>query len=452
MVWPPSARDPRAPQGEPGRIARAYPNRILRAEVCEVCMSTLCPLDGKHKHVALRMVAHQVKVVRIIARLNVGGPALHCMHLTAGLADRYPTLLVTGQVDASEADMTALARGRGLRVHIIPELGREIHFWDDAVVFVKLFRLLRKIRPTIVHTHTAKAGTVGRLAALAARVPIRVHTFHGHVFRGYFGPRVTRLFLWIERLLARGTTQIIAVSPSQAAELADVFRVCERKRIHVVPLGLDLEPLGPARIASLRDDFRRELGVSDEPVIVCVGRLVPIKNHQLFLRMAAELTARGRCCMYVIVGGGPEEERLRARTKELGLTQRVRFLGWRSDLERIYAGADIVTLTSNNEGTPVCLIEALAAGRAVVATDVGGVRDVLGDGSLGVLVPPGNAAALAGAVITLLDQPALRADLGRRGAISAPARYSVPRLLSDMAQLYEGLTSGRVQPSVQLSR
>lgn len=377
------------------------------------------------------------KVIRVIARLNVGGPAQNTIHLTAGLAEVYPSLLVAGQVSEGEAEMSDLARARGVAVHTIAELGREIRPWDDLVAFFRLYRLFRRERPAVVHTHTAKAGTVGRLAALAAGVPVRVHTFHGHVFEGYFGPMATRAVIFLERLLARITTRIVAVSERQAADLSDRFRICERSRIRVIPLGLELDRFRPDRIAALGPELRDELGAGDEPVISMVGRLVPIKNHPLFLEAAARLTERGRRCHFAIVGGGPEEEGLRDLAAKLGIADRVHFLGWRTDLERIYAGSDLVVLSSRNEGTPVCLIEALAAGRPVIATSVGGVADVLEGGRLGVLVRPDDVDALAAAVTDLLDDPERRGALGRLGAASAPARFGVGRLLEDVTDLYD---------------
>lgn len=390
--------------------------------------------------VAERDPRERVDVVRVIARLNVGGPALHTMNLSEGLDGRYRTLLVTGEVGPDEADMSDQAELRGIRLVRIPELGREPNPLNDLRALWKLARLLRRVRPRIVHTHTAKAGTLGRLAALAARVPVRVHTFHGHVFHGYFSARATRVYLAIERALARVTTRVVAISDAQADDLSDRYRVCGRDRLSVIPLGLDLARFRPDDDAEARASFRRELGVGDgEPVVVIVGRLVPIKNHDLFLDLAARFAAAGRPGRFVVVGGGEEEGRLRARARELGVEGRVTFLGWRSDLERVYAGADVVVLTSHNEGTPVCLIEALAAGRAVASTDVGGVRDVLEHGRLGVLVPPGDVEGLDAAVAALLDDPARRAELGRLGARSAPGRYGVGRLLNDVAALYEEL-------------
>ncbi|MBX6387216.1 MAG: glycosyltransferase, partial [Microbispora sp.] len=329
--------------------------------------------------------------------------------------------------------------GRGVDVVDIPELGRAIRPWDDLMALAKLVRLLRRARPAIVHTHTAKAGVLGRIAAILAGVPIRVHTFHGHVFHGYFGPLTTRLFLAIERRLARRTTCILTVSESQAAELAGRYRLCARERIRVMPLGLDLDRFRAVDRAALRDEFRAEVRAGDDPVVSIIGRLVPIKDHDLFLDAAARLLRRGLAATFVIVGGGPEEARLRERARANDLADRVRFLGWRSDLERIYAGSDVVALTSRNEGTPVCLIEALAAGCAIAATDVGGVRDVLEDGRVGLLVPPGDADAFAGALERLLVDEPLRRPFIERGPASAEQRYTVQRLLHDMAALYDEL-------------
>jgi glycosyltransferase involved in cell wall biosynthesis len=379
------------------------------------------------------------EVVRVIARLNVGGPALHVMNLSGGLKERYPTLLVAGQVDTGEADLSVQAESRGVDLHTLPELGRRIHPWQDVVALAKLVRLFRRVRPQIVHTHTAKAGTLGRIAALLAGVPVRVHTFHGHVFRGYFGPAATRLVLAVERLLARTSTRIVTISESQASELVGEFRLCSPDRVEIVPLGLDLSPLREERISALRGELRRELGAGDRPIVTIVGRLVPIKNHDLFLEMAAILRDQGRSCLFLIVGGGTETERLQAKTRGLDLADDVRFLGWRGDLDRIYADTDVVVLSSNNEGTPVCLIEALASGCAVASTDVGGVADVLEHGRLGVLTPPGDAAALVRAVGDLLDRPELREELGRRGARAVPERFGVKRLLRDIEALYDRL-------------
>lgn len=382
------------------------------------------------------------RVVRMIARLNVGGPALHATYLSSGLADRFDTLLVTGVVASDEADLTQFARDRGVRLEVLPRMGREIHPWNDLVVVLQLVRLLRRERPLIVHTHTAKAGTVGRLAAVIAGVPVRVHTFHGHVLRGYFGPLKTRLFIAIERFLARFSTVIVAISESQADELAGEFRICSHEKMRVIPLGLELDRLASTP-EDVRTEFRSELGAGDRVVVSCVGRLVPIKNHDLLLDAFAKVIAGGASALLVIVGGGSEEQRLRAKVSDLGIAGHVRFLGWRSDLVRIYAGSDIVALSSDNEGTPVAVIEAMAAGRAVIATDVGGVRDVLEGGRLGSLVPRGDADAFARELAALVSDGDRRRAFAATGANAVVQRFGKARLLRDIETLYDELLASR---------
>lgn len=384
-------------------------------------------------------------MVRVIARLNLGGPAWHVVHLSRGLESRYPTVLVAGCVSEGEADLADYARRQGVRLVVIPELGRSIRPWDDLVAFVKLARLFRALRPVIVHTHTAKAGTLGRLAAVLTGVPIRVHTFHGHVFRGYFGSLASRCIVFVERALARLSDRVVTVSERLVDEIAGEFGVCGRERICAIPLGLELDRFHPTRSRPLRDGFRSEIGAGDGPVVTIVGRLEPVKNHHLFLEAAALVRAAGRRARFVIVGGGGEERRLRERTAALDLEEDVLFLGWRSDLDRVYAGSDLVVLTSVNEGTPVCLIEALAAGRPVVATDVGGVRDVVEDGRLGVVVPPGDPRALADAIVEFIDDPSECEARARGGPDVMPSRFGVERLLADTERLYDELLASKRQ-------
>jgi glycosyltransferase involved in cell wall biosynthesis len=237
------------------------------------------------------------------------------------------------------------------------------------------------------------------------------------------------------------------VSDGQARELVEKYRICGWDRMRVVPLGFDLDLFDPAATGEARAELRREIGVNTEPLVTMVGRLVPIKNHDLFLRLAARLVEQGSKARFLVVGGGSEESRLRGLAVELGLADRVHFLGWRSDLERIYAGSDLVVLTSINEGTPVCLIEALAAGRAVVATDVGGVSDVLEQGRLGRLVPAGDLDGLVTAVAELLENSERRAELGATGPEVARRRFGVERLLYDVETLYDEISSVRARPN-----
>lgn len=373
--------------------------------------------------------------MRIIARLNVGGPAIHTALLTQGLEDQtFHSMLVTGTVGEFEGDMAYVARDLGVEPRVIPEIGRELSWRDDLVAFWKLVRLIRSFRPRIVHTHTSKAGAIGRFAAIVAGVPLRVHTFHGHVFHGYFGRFKTRVFISIERLLGRFTDRVVAISERQRADLCDVYRVIPRARCTIIPLGFDLRPFAGAE--RRRGELRRALGCPEgRPLIGIVGRLVPIKNHAMFLDMARRILDV-RDAGFVIVGDGELRPELERSVRERGLSERVHFLGWRRDLDVIYADLDVVVLTSNNEGTPVALIEAMAAGRPVVATQVGGVADVVEHETTGLLVPSGDVEGCAQAVLRLLADPALAERFGTEGRGRALARYGSQRLVEDVRRLY----------------
>lgn len=378
----------------------------------------------------------RIRVLRIIARLNVGGPALHTVLLTQRLDPaRYASRLAVGVPDAAEGDYLAL-RGLALEQLIrIPTLRRDLDPRRDAQALASLVRLMRTERPHVVHTHTAKAGTLGRLAAILAGVPVRVHTFHGHVFEGgYFSPAKTRAFLAVERALARRTQRILTVSEHVRAELL-ALGIGRPDQVTVVPLGLDLDPL--AHAAARRGELRRELGVdADTPLVGIVARLVPVKAHEVFLAAAARIAAEVPSCRFLVIGDGERRQELEALAARAGLAERCRFLGWRADLDRVHADLDVCVLTSRNEGSPVALIEAMAAGVAVVSTAVGGVPDLIEDGTHGRLAPVDDAGALAEATVALLRDPARRRALGAAGRALALARHGAARLVADVDQLY----------------
>jgi glycosyltransferase involved in cell wall biosynthesis len=377
-----------------------------------------------------------VRVMRIIARLNVGGPAIHVSLLTVGLQDEaFQSTLVTGVVGPDEGDMTYLARDLGIQPVVIPTMQREISPLADLKTLTTLVRLMRRMRPHIVHTHTAKAGFVGRLAAVLCRVPVVVHTFHGHVFQGYFGETKTRVFIWLERLAARGSDAILTISQRLKDDLV-AYRIAPEEKIKIVPLGLKLLRL--TDLEALRGSFRQEGGFSTEtPLVGIIGRLVPIKNHELFLAAASRVSQARPEVRFAIVGDGEQRAALEALVEQLGLADRVWFAGWRDDLPHIYADLDALVISSNNEGTPVSIIEAMAARVPVVATEVGGVPDLLRDGQLGTLVPPEDAEALAEAILATLSAP-LQPRLAEAQEW-ALARYEADRLIADMRQLYGDL-------------
>jgi glycosyltransferase involved in cell wall biosynthesis len=327
-----------------------------------------------------------------------------------------------------------MAHARGVDPVVIPELGRAIHPARDLTALIKLVRLFRALRPDIVHTHTAKAGTLGRLAARFAKVPVKIHTFHGHVLEGYFSRPVTRAFLEVERRLARTTDRLVTVSPRLRAQLL-AMGIGRPEQVEVVPLGLDLERFRRARPAS--PTLRPSLGLTgDMPLLGIVGRLVPIKDHATLFQALALLRDEGPAVHLVVIGDGEERDRLEELAGRLGLGSRIHFLGWRVDLETILKELDVVICASRNEGTPVALIEAMAAGIPVLSTDVGGVADLVTHEETGWLVPSGDSEAMASAIRHLLSDRILSARLAAAGQVAALDRHDVARLISRVEVLY----------------
>ncbi|HWJ55609.1 MAG TPA: glycosyltransferase [Vicinamibacterales bacterium] len=384
----------------------------------------------------------RVRVLRIISRLNVGGPALHALLLNDRLDQRrYDSRLVAGRVGEAEGDYLALHGAVPERFVAVPALGREVRGWRDWSAFWSLVRLIRTFRPHVVHTHTAKAGTLGRIAAALCRVPVVVHTYHGHVFEGYFSPFKTRVVVAIERLLAYQASALVAVTDRVRRDVL-ARGIGWPERVVVVPLGLDLDPLlaAPAR----RGELRAELGLAPAvPLVGIVARLVPVKAHETFLQAARAIAPVRPDVVFLVVGDGERRAGLEEAARTAGLAARIRFLGWRADLDRLYADLDVVVLTSKNEGSPVALIEAMAAGRPVVSTRAGGVEDVVIDGETGVVVPVGDAAAVARAVVDLLEDPARAERLGTAARASVIAQFASSRLVGDIDALYQRLLAGR---------
>jgi len=368
-------------------------------------------------------------VVRLITRLNIGGPARQALLLTKALADELPTLLVAGQPPAHEGELS----DPSVRVERVP-LVRPVRPLTDLRGLVAVRRLLHQARPRLVHTHMAKAGAIGRLAALSLRPrPKLVHTFHGHVLQGYFGAARQRAFLELERLLARWTDVLVAVSPEVRDELL-ALGVGRAGQYRVVPLGLDLD--AHLKVAGPSGRLRSLLGLGpDVPLVGVVGRLVPIKDHAtLFAALAQTPEAH-----LAVVGDGELRPSLEAAARSLGIAGRVHFTGWQHDMPGVLADLDVVVLSSRNEGTPVALIEALAAARPVVATDVGGVRHVVQDGETGWLCPSADPSALAGLLAKALAHPQEAARMAAEGRRRVAQRFGQARLVEDHRQLYREL-------------
>jgi len=382
------------------------------------------------------------RAVQLISRLSVGGSVLQAINTAAFLRDLgWDTVLLHGEPGPGEGSMQAIADQLAVERVVLPAMTRELGR-HDARSLAECRRELVRLRPDVVHTHAAKAGAVGRVAARLARAPAVVHTFHGHVLRGYFGPRKERAFRLIERGLARACDRIVAVSDEVRDDLVELH-VASAAKIDVIPVGFDMRRLSvpPERHAELRGALRRELGLPDDALVVTfVGRVVPIKRADRFLAAALELRDSG--AQFVVVGDGEALADVRSSDAARTLGDRVLFTGYRADVAAIYHASDVVVLTSDSEGTPVSLIEAAACGVPVVGTDVGGVRSVVQDGVTGYVVPP-DASLVAARIATLLDDGPLRARLGAAGRERVQARYAAERLAADHDRLYRELLAQR---------
>jgi glycosyltransferase involved in cell wall biosynthesis len=372
------------------------------------------------------MTQPPIKILRITGPLNLSGPALHAVLLVKKLGPPdYESILVAGLMRETQFDVDAI---------ILPELDPSLNIVTNLIAFWKLYRIIRDKQPDIVHTHTMKAGFWGRLAAKWAGVPVILHTYHEYPFHGYFSKGRTRRFVWLERVAARVSDTIIVLSESLRTALADTYRITRRSRITVLPIGLNLEAF--AAIKQHHGGFRKQWNIPDDaPLIGIIGRLMPVKNHSLFVEAAAHIHRDLPDARFVIVGDGDLRDELEAQVAALGLREVVVFTGWQPDVAAVYGDLDVNVISSINEGTPLPVIESLAAGCPVVATAVGGLPDLLDGGALGRLVPSGDAKVLASAILETLQNPP-DVTIARRAMLD---RYSVDRLVRDLDGLYRGL-------------
>jgi glycosyltransferase involved in cell wall biosynthesis len=391
-----------------------------------------------------------VAIARVITRLNIGGPARQAIGLSTALtADGFETTLFHGRLGLGEGDM-ADTISPTVRAVYLPTLQRAISPLDDVRTLLILYRAFRRQRPRIVHTHMAKAGLLARVAATAhnwtrgsaprARI---VHTYHGHVLEGYFSDFMSRVFVTLERVLAKCSDRLIAISPEIERELIDRYRIGVRDQYRVVPLGFDLGALAAiddARRASARAALGIPAGV---PVVATVGRLTAIKQPHVFLDTVAQLSTRHPTIIALVAGDGELRGELERDAARIGVADRVMWLGWRRDLDVVYGATDVFLLTSRNEGTPVALIEAMAAAVPGVSTDVGGVKDVIASPGLGTIVARDDVAALADATHRLLIDEARRRTIGAHARESVLERYSRERLVTDIVRLYRELLEER---------
>ncbi len=394
------------------------------------------------------------KVLRIINRFNLGGPTYNVAYLSKYMSDEFETLLVGGAKDKTEESSDFIVESLGLKPIIIEEMMREIDFRKDYIAYKKIKEIIHEFKPDIVHTHASKAGTIGRLAAVSCGVPIILHTFHGHVFHSYFGKLKTSFYKYIERYLAKKSTSIIAISEIQKHELVSIHKICKAEKASVIPLGFDLSKFQENTIEK-RKLFRSEYNLSeDEIAISIIGRLVPIKNHTLFLEAIKIVSMKtSKKIRAFIVGDGEDRQKIETKAIELGISfihgmkskesSLLTFTSWIKEIDVVLAGSDIIALTSYNEGTPVSLIEAQAANKPIVSTNVGGIENVVIPNQTAILCKNDDINDFSEGLLRVIEDDNLRLNMSEKGWDHVKEKYHFTRLVKDMENLYQNLLNKR---------
>ncbi len=383
----------------------------------------------------------KIKVLRIINRFNIGGPTYNATFLTRFLSDDFETLLIGGLPEKGESDSLHILEEYGVEPILLPEMKRKPNFFSDRKALKRIKEIIAEYKPDIVHTHASKAGALGRKAALDMKVPVVVHTFHGHVFHSYFGKVKTELYKFIERKLAQKSTGIIAISDLQKKELVNIYQIAHESKVKVIPLGFDLEKFN-RNLSEKRKIVRDKFQINEGQIaIAIIGRLAPIKNHSLFLESVDLLHGQTeKKLVFFIVGDGELRDVIAQKVSEL--TKKgvdIRMTSWIKDINEFNAGMDIICLTSNNEGTPVSIIEAQASQVPVVSTNVGGVQNVMIDNETGFIVPKNNARIFVDKLLVLIENEALRNEMGQKGWAFVKERFHFERLVKEMEHYYKEL-------------
>ena len=372
----------------------------------------------------------------------MGGPTYNATFLTRFLSDDFETLLVGGMPEEDETDSLHILKQYGIEPLLIREMKRQPSFFQDRAAYKKLKNIMAEFKPDIVHTHASKAGALGRRAANSLGIPVVLHTFHGHVFHSYFGTFKTKIYKSIERRLAAKSSGIIAISEIQKKELSQLHNICEESKIKVIPLGFDLSRFNAAK-NEFREGTREEFGISENEVAVAiVGRLVPVKNHLLFINALGNLIKDLTVPVKVfIVGDGSERNNIEEAVKSLPKSPllKIELTSWIQDIAKFNAGMDLICLTSNNEGTPVSLIEAQAANIPVITTDVGGVRDIVLEGETGYIVPKNDVTSYSDKLRLLIEDENLRKKMSQNGWTFVEHKFHYTTLVKNMEEYYNSL-------------
>lgn len=388
------------------------------------------------------------RVLRILNRFNLGGPTYNASYLSKHLPSEYVTLLIGGEKDESEASSLHITDSLGLKPTIIKEMRRSVNFSKDRLAYKKIVQIIREFKPDIVHTHASKAGAIGRLAAINENIPTIVHTYHGHVFHGYFNPIKTKVYKFIETELAKRTHKIVAISNIQKQELSLEHKICSPEKIKVIPLGFDLDRFQMNKDEN-RKIYRGQYNLPDNKIAIgIIGRLVPIKNHQLFLKAINQLKKSNSVSFQAfIIGDGEERNHIESLANQLKLTfdnspnseVDIIFTSWIKDVDKALPGLDLIALTSKNEGTPVSLIEAQAAEKAIVSTNVGGIENVVLPGESALLSELTDEDLFCQNLIKLCTNDSLRNEQCKRGKDFVFKNFHYNRLVADTVELYENL-------------
>lgn len=392
-------------------------------------------------------IDRKIKILRIINRFNIGGPTYNATFLTRFMSDEFETMLIGGLPEEGEADSLHILNDYGVTPILIPELKRNPNFLSDRKALKKIKSIIKEFRPDIVHTHAAKAGALGRKAAFDCKVPVVIHTFHGHIFHSYFGKFKTEVFRRIEKRLASKSTGIIAVSEQQKKELSEKFRIANKSKIEVIPLGFDLNPF-QVDLETKRKKTREKYHLTDNQVaIAIIGRLAPIKNHKLFLDSIEKVNSQTtKKLVFFIVGDGETRKEIEEQIERINSNQTIdiRLTSWIHDIKTFNAGMDVICLTSDNEGTPVSLIEAQACNIPIISTDVGGVKDILLENETGYIVPKNNSEKFAEKLLLLIEDEKKREKMSQNGWLFVKDNFHYQRLVKDTEKYYLNLVENKI--------
>ena len=382
------------------------------------------------------------RVLRIINRFNLGGPIYNASYLTAFMAPEFETVLIGGPPLPDESHSGFIPQNLGIEIVEIAEMSRSINPINDLKAWMRIRKIIREFKPDIVHTHASKAGALGRTAAIFCGVPHIVHTYHGHVFSGYFSPIKSQIVQTLEKILCRRSHAIITISKKQYHEIVEEFKICNHKKAHIIPLGLDLNRFSLNQ-ETKRIEFRQKYKIANHQIAIgIIGRLVPIKNHRLFVEAICLAQNISQVeIVPVIIGDGNDKDNLVELFNQIQTEKKSKaiFTSWIKDVDTALPGLDIVALTSLNEGTPVSLIEAQAASRPVITTNVGGVSDCLLDGQSGIIINDFEVETFASGLLKLANDEDLRTKMGEIGKQFVNQKFNYSRLIDDMIKLYLSL-------------